>query len=409
MVNKFIFNIHGDYPFDKSSLDVKKRNEIISLNDLIHQQLVSQKNSITHYHKSRKWDKYKKMTNDYELIFTSTQGCPSIAEHFPISRSYFKLWEILTDFRTEINFPDVPLNVVFLADAPGGFGEAFLNFRNRNYSDNRDDYDNLYGMSLKATNKIIPSWKFDENFCRARNLKLLYGEAGNGNLYDISNIHSLVDNIGKSSCQFITADGGFDFSSDFNNQEEMSLRLVLCEIYAALQLQAQGGTFILKIYDIHNIITMKLLYILKLFYEDLYFTKPLSSRPANSEKYVVCTNFNVPSVKVPHYKFILTIMRQNIVMFNKNVICKDIDLPSSFMLDIVHFNRIYIMNQTIQIMKTLSLIEKVETTNDINEFAIIKHQLKKAIKWCYKYKIKVSKDALKKYKTQFWSPTTGLI
>jgi 23S rRNA U2552 (ribose-2'-O)-methylase RlmE/FtsJ len=425
MVKKFIFNLKGDYVIDTNSYNTQKKRELFKINDMIHQQLINQKNSITHHHKSRKWDKFKKLTNDYELVFTSTQGYPSIADYYPISRSYFKLWEILNDFADEINFPDKPITAIFLADAPGGFGEAFLNFRDRNFDDNLEQQDKLYAMSLKATNKIIPNWKFNDAYCKKHNITLFYGTSGTGNLYDLSNINDLTCETNGNSCHFITADGGFDFSSDFNNQEEMSFRLILCEVYSALRLQSQGGCFVLKIYDIHSLTTMKLLYILKLFYENIYFIKPLSSRPANSEKYVLCTNFSFENKKIL-YNDVLKMLKQNILtytQYNTNTICNDISIPIQFIRDIVDYNRIYITNQTIHIMKTLSLIDNTDNTNNniIDATDTIKHQVRKAVKWCYKYNINISLNNLQRYRQYYQdlpiggpvpamasSPTTGL-
>ena len=35
----------------------------------------------------------------------------------------------------------------------------------------------------------------------------------------------------------ITADGGFDFHQDFNNQEKLSHKLIFCEVVTALTIQ----------------------------------------------------------------------------------------------------------------------------------------------------------------------------
>ena len=61
---------------------------------------------------------------------------------------------------------------------------------------------------------------------------------------------------------YITADGGFDFSLDFNNQEDMSFKLILSQIFYALIMQKQGGNFILKIFDIFKIKTIEIIYLL---------------------------------------------------------------------------------------------------------------------------------------------------
>jgi hypothetical protein len=396
MVKKYIFALEGDYESNEflQKFESKAKEDLMRINDMIHTELINKKNSITHHHKSRKWDKYKKLTNDYELVFTSTQGCPSIADYYPISRSYFKLWELLNDFAEEIKFPSKPITSVFLADAPGGFGEAFINFR-------QGITDNIYAMSLKATNKIIPHWKFNDTYCKNNNVSIFYGNSGTGNIYDLNNIEDLIKQTGNNACYFITADGGFDFSSDFNNQEEMSFRLIMCEIYAALKLQMEGGTFVLKIYDIHNITTMRLLYILKIFYKKMYFVKPLSSRPANSEKYVICNGFNMID-KEDIYNEITSIMKHNIVMYNTDThLCKDIYVPILFMRDIIDYNRVYITNQIMHIIKTLMLIDMNEDNYDI-----IKQQVRKAVKWCHKYKVPISTGNLQKYRNYFFSSST---
>ena len=109
--------------------------------------------------------------------------------------------------------------------------------------------------------------------------------------YNIDNIDHYVKLVGKNNCDVCTADGGFDFSIDFNKQEELSYRIILCEILIALSIQKKGGVFIVKIFDSYTLFTIKMLYILSKSYEKVVITKPYLSRPANSEKYIVCSGF----------------------------------------------------------------------------------------------------------------------
>ena len=90
---------------------------------------------------------------------------------------------------------------------------------------------------------------------------------------------------------FITADGGFDFSTDFNAQEESSLNLVFCEIIYAIVLQKKGGSFVLKVFDCFSNVMVELLYLLCYLYDEVSIMKPCTSRSANSEKYIVCKRF----------------------------------------------------------------------------------------------------------------------
>ena len=50
------------------------------------------------------------------------------------------------------------------------------------------------------------------------------------NLFEVENIKYFQQVVGFNSCNLITADGGFDFSIDFNKQEQLSSRLIFCEI-----------------------------------------------------------------------------------------------------------------------------------------------------------------------------------
>ena len=68
-------------------------------------------------------------------------------------------------------------------------------------------------------------------------------------------------------------------------------KLFLSEIVTALHVQAIDGTFILKIYDISFEITRQLIMLLSGVYRSVKIVKPITSRPGNSEKYLLCEGF----------------------------------------------------------------------------------------------------------------------
>ena len=85
------------------------------------------KNLISDFELS-KWDYYKKLSNKYELVYISNDSYNSISLYKPISRAYYKLWEIINDFDIIDNSISDYI-YVGLAEAPGGFMEAFINYR----------------------------------------------------------------------------------------------------------------------------------------------------------------------------------------------------------------------------------------------------------------------------------------
>lgn len=365
----------------------------VTLNESLHDHLQVYKDKINEYYVNKLWDKYKKFANDFELVFTSCNGFPNISSHSSISRSFFKLWEILHDFEHE--FRNVmtckALRCCFLAEGPGGFIEAFAKFR----QNNQDDV--YHGMTLISNNKTVPSWKLPKTLANERNIKLLYGSDGTGDIYKLENIDHTLQTIGTSSCDFVTADGGFDFSNAFNKQEDMSLLLVCCEIYTALRLQKPNGIFILKIFDICNLSTIKLLNILYRCYGDVFIIKPHSSRPANSEKYIVCTGFKDVS------QDLLDCLRTCIHQKITNALDFHISIQPSFLRSIVYFNSSYIIRQTFNILKTIICIDNMVSDSKNEKFVSnLKLQLEKAIRWCDQYKIPISANAIKKYRDMYF-------
>ena len=379
MVKKIIFVITDTYGEQRYTVPflLKKNEELSSMITLY-------KNKITSYHATKLWDKFKKLSNEYELIFTTPNTGQNISEYIPVSRSFFKLWEILHDFNVEIFESSIssPIKCLFLAEGPGGFAEAFIKYREDTYGSVAND-DEYHGITLKSFNdKNVPEWKVHKE-CMKR-MKINYGEDKTGNIYNVKNLLYLVKSFGRNSLDFITADGGFDFSSDFNGQEEQSFRLILSEIYAALLLQKHNGTFILKVFDMFHENTLKIFQILKQFYEFIYITKPLTSRPANSEKYLVCIKFRGCNKDCDEIGELLDNYSEENCKKFFDKISFDVDMLSS----LVNYNTYYTLRQIYYIERTIKYINVYSNKSSDNSInTILTHHAVKSKKWCEKYNL----------------------
>ena len=246
------------------------------------------KSKLNKYKKN--WDTYKRYTNPYEYINSYIPNkTMCVSKYKPLSRSYFKMIELLTFFEIYSNNKamniNIPIKTFHLAEGPGGFIEAIVNIRN-------NPNDKYIGMTiLDEMNDCIPSWKKSESFLKKNpNVFIETSADKTGNILSLHNFIYCKDKY-KSSMDLITADGGFDFSIDFNKQEENIIKLLFGQVCYALCMQKLGGSFVLKIFDCFMQHTIDILYILSAFYEKVYITKPHTSRYANSEKYIVCKNF----------------------------------------------------------------------------------------------------------------------
>ena len=68
-------------------------------------------------------------------------------------------------------------------------------------------------------------------------------------------------------------------------------------------MKKKGGNFVCKIFDVFTPFTVDLLFILYKHFEHFSIVKPVTSRPANSERYVVCKNLLEFQPKVIEYLF----------------------------------------------------------------------------------------------------------
>ena len=137
----------------------------------------------------------------------------------------------------------------------------------------------------------VPGWKKSELFLKKNNnVNIEKGKDGKGNLYRYQNLEYCIRKY-RNSMDLITADGGFDFSIDYDKQEILALRLIFSQVAFAISLQKKGGNFVLKVFDIFFQSTVDIIYLLSCFYTHVYIIKPNTSRYANSEKYIVCKKF----------------------------------------------------------------------------------------------------------------------
>jgi 23S rRNA U2552 (ribose-2'-O)-methylase RlmE/FtsJ len=287
-------------------------------------------------------------------------------------------------YNTPIQQDANPMRSFHLAEGPGGFIEALANTR-------KNPEDVYIGMTIidDENEQNVPGWKKSEQFLKNnKNVTIELGEDGTGNILSMQNFLYCRNKYG-SSMDLITADGGFDFSMDFNSQERNISKLLFAQICYALCLQKMKGNFILKIFDCFIEHTVDLLYILSAFYEKVYITKPQTSRYANSEKYIVCKNFLVASdIGVfPYLKAAFDKMLQASAAnpdINTHRFLK-IPISTFYITKMEEYNAIFGQQQIENIHQTITLIENKQKNDKLE--AIIKSNVQKCIHWCMKYKV----------------------
>ncbi|KAL6060970.1 Cap-specific mRNA (nucleoside-2'-O-)-methyltransferase 1 [Balamuthia mandrillaris] len=150
-----------------------------------------------------------------------------------------------------------------------------------------------WGFTLKTDDSDC-EWHLDKFHPDAdiRCFTVNYGADGTGNIYSNENIREFWQVIAlgtnERGVDLVTADGGFCFEGFEASQEQEMKQLLLCEVLMMFNILRQGGNFVCKLFDVFTTFTAELLYILYQHFEQFSLIKPFASRPANSERYIVC-------------------------------------------------------------------------------------------------------------------------
>ena len=228
---------------------------------------------------------------------------PALLRHHRIplaTRAWLKMFQLLETCSLKQTLPYVSnssLNNAFssfhLCEAPGAFISALKYFIERCNPKLRHWY---RATSLASDEPNMQLYHHHQEQGQQQNQKQkwwVYGQNGTGNILDASVISDLWNEAKatNNTCDLVTGDGGIDCSDNPAAQEEDSFALIFAQTVAALGLLRHGGTFILKIFTAHEWPTACVLHLIRQHFREMKVSKPFSSKPTNSECYVIAEDF----------------------------------------------------------------------------------------------------------------------
>ena len=212
----------------------------------------------------------------------------------------------------------------------------------------------------------------------------------------INDIVNYLNNFVSKKAIFVTADGGFDYSSNFNGQEINSCQIIYSECIIALNILEKHGSFVCKVFDLFSFTMIQILYIVSLCFEKVYIYKPETSRPANSEKYLVCLYYkNNLSKDVKMHLLNLIEKWQDLttnISTDDSIIFKNLKINNLFIQRLNEYNEKYMETQMFYLNNTIQLAQsKLEKEK---YYEIIQKQVNNAIEWCKKYDIEINTNSI---------------
>ena len=187
-----------------------------------------------------------------------------------INRAYFKMREIMLSCAL-----DIPEKTVHLCEAPGGYVQAAY----------EDAPDSWQWRALTLASGPAPALPHDVM------------QHGSFVFADVLTAQRAVLCEEQGWAKLVTADGAVEM--DHNRLEEEHFPLLLAQTQLGLECLAQGGDMVIKFFE--GLVNCTQVWIALLTTRFAYVTiiKPNTSRPTNSERFLVCRGFSGDRSSLP--------------------------------------------------------------------------------------------------------------
>jgi len=223
------------------------------------------------------------------------------------SEDHYKIWEILSIFNIISNDK---INIGIMNSSLSDCGETISNYV--------DKILNKDSSKINLSNIEIQSYKNDDK----SNIKQFLGKQ------KLDSVSKMIKEVSKSKkyMDLIVA-----------NSNESDYITLLGELLGVLNCQEKKGNLIFKMFDSFSMINVKIIYILSSLYEQIYIYKPFTSRPSESEKFIICKNFKYDTDD-KNIKNLISDIEKIIEMCSDNKYLNDIfvdfEVPSDFIINL---------------------------------------------------------------------------
>lgn len=241
------------------------------------------------------WNLFQKNTDIYSRLRTIVSKNFGIKN---VTNAWLKYWEIYMNF---LSIEKSKITAFFNAELPGTSLNAFIHYMESHdyHSDSNSEKRYDWFASSFVPNDVSSDTRSTEHILGDRygywkNNKdkwLMFSEKYPNNNGDMTVLQNVLD-CENLNVDFYSHDAGMDVEAiagmkGYSMQEEINSKLHFgCALAGLLSLN-KDGTFVAKQYTCFETITWNLIIIYASLFEEFYLYKPATSRPRNSEIYLV--------------------------------------------------------------------------------------------------------------------------
>lgn len=203
-----------------------------------------------------------------------------------VTNAWLKCYEIINEFK--LLSKD---NIIFFnAELPGGFICAINHYIRTHNITSYEWYANSIISDTYSEDILSDRYGIYEN----NKENWVMDSNCNGDITNINNIDYIENKVFEkypNGVTLYTSDIGIDVSKDYSSQEELNSLHNLGQIILGLRILAKNGNMFIKQYTFFTDFTISLIIILTLVFDNVSICKPLTSKPTNSEIYIVCRGY----------------------------------------------------------------------------------------------------------------------
>lgn len=213
-----------------------------------------------------------------------------------VTNAWLKMYELMM-FCDDHLFPSKKSNknitAFHNAELPGAFISAVNHYLSNKYPKTK------YKWAASSYWPDENNTALEDMYCMHKNYKknwlMAPGDKTNGDMMRKESILYIVGQLRKrfpKGVNLYTSDAGMDIGGDYDNQEEVTMALNFGQIICGLMCLAKGGCFITKQYTFYCDFNRTMIAFLAGLFDEFYIAKPHTSRPVNSEIYLVGKGYN---------------------------------------------------------------------------------------------------------------------
>ena len=189
----------------------------------------------------------------------------------------------------------------------------------------------------------------------------IFGADGDGDITSVANIRSFAQSLQDGECQLVTSDVKYvPIDVNFDEEENINIPVHLGHLLIALTSLSKGGIMILKEFTLFEAPSISMVYLMTQCFNNVRIVKPETSRPANSEIYIVGIDYkkNLNLLQIEALLDIMKYIRPLNTEAGSPAIFRKNDIPQTFVDKIVRIQSALVRSQIKQIERNLALFEK---------------------------------------------------